>query len=396
MDACALAAAAELRPGVVPPDPQAISRAVSAGITAGNRNRVVFQSEEAGIGAGDLLFSDRLSDGTATFPYGYVGSGAANPLTARYVMCVRSSPNLTTWFVQVLQGFLGEAGGPMNVAALGTATLENSQTNCGIPLGMCSQPGGVAPSFGLTPGHWYSTKFQPGEGAGSNPTGNFNWIDFYPGTPTPGCSGGGANELACIIKGTGQCSLPPVGPASCPNGNNPPPGCVGQTGAENALKAAFNSRFGLYQGGGGVSSGDLAQAPPDFTGYEYNPTTWTAGENAYGGSGTNFQSARAAHLPHQGVPGMPGFSVATSGQLQAQGADRRVVIVPVVDCPAYTPGQNVPIMGYACVLLLNPFRSPGDDVRVEYLGAAGASGSPCATSGLAGGTTGPLVPVLVH
>ena len=33
VDACALAAAAELRPGVVPPDPQAVNRAVSAALT---------------------------------------------------------------------------------------------------------------------------------------------------------------------------------------------------------------------------------------------------------------------------------------------------------------------------------------------------------------------------
>ena len=37
MDACALAAAAELRPGVTPPDSLAVSRAVSAGMTAGNQ-----------------------------------------------------------------------------------------------------------------------------------------------------------------------------------------------------------------------------------------------------------------------------------------------------------------------------------------------------------------------
>src|SRR5687768_18468509 len=52
-DACALAAAAELKPVVNPPDLQAVTRAVSAGITAGTRNRVDLQSarsEERRVG----------------------------------------------------------------------------------------------------------------------------------------------------------------------------------------------------------------------------------------------------------------------------------------------------------------------------------------------------------
>src|SRR5512145_228143 len=44
MDACALAAAAELRPGLTPPDLNAVDRAVNAGKTAGTRNRVDLQA----------------------------------------------------------------------------------------------------------------------------------------------------------------------------------------------------------------------------------------------------------------------------------------------------------------------------------------------------------------
>jgi hypothetical protein len=56
----------------------------------------------------------------------------------------------------------------------------------------------------------------------------------------------------------------------------------------------------------------------------------------------------------------------------------------------------VPLEGYACVLLLHPIGSPGDVVRMEYVGQANDPASPCASSGLAGGTIGPLVPVLVQ
>jgi hypothetical protein len=46
--------------------------------------------------------------------------------------------------------------------------------------------------------------------------------------------------------------------------------------------------------------------------------------------------------------------------------------------------------------MLNPIASPGEIVRMEFLGSASTLGSPCTTYGIAGGTSGPLVPVLVH
>lgn len=398
MDACALAAAGELRPGVSPPDPQAINRAVSAGMTTGNRNRVGFQAVAAGITPGDIWFSDHLSNNSGSFPYGYLPSGSADPATARYAMCARTQGGIPTWFMQVLRGFLGMPPAASSVGALATATRSPSQTSCAIPLGLCRPAGGTAPGFGLVPGQWYGTKFAPGDPPeGVAPTGNFNWIDFFPGKPTPGCPGGGAKELDCILEGGGECNLPPVGPAMCPNGNNPPAGCVGQTGAAESLAHAYSTRFGLYHGGS-VSLSDLAHASPDYTGRLYNPATWTAEQDAYGGSspgGVNFHDARIAHLPYQGSIS-PDYSSASGSQLAEYGADRRVVIVPIVECPVYEKGQNVPVLGYACVLMLNPFFSTGDDVRVEYLGPANDPNSPCATSGLAGGVAGPLVPVLVH
>src|SRR5688572_33349528 len=66
MDACALAAAGELKPGVIPPDTQAIARAISAGITAGTRNRADLQSAAASVTAANIYFSDRLSDNSTT------------------------------------------------------------------------------------------------------------------------------------------------------------------------------------------------------------------------------------------------------------------------------------------------------------------------------------------
>src|SRR5688572_822188 len=137
MDACALAAAGELKPGVNPPDTLSIARAVSSGITAGTRNRVNFQAAPAPITAAHIYFSDRLSDTSATFPFGYVPSASADPATARYVLCARKESGIATWFMQVLQGFLGNAPTTNTVGAWATATLKPAQLNCAIPLGVC-------------------------------------------------------------------------------------------------------------------------------------------------------------------------------------------------------------------------------------------------------------------
>src|SRR5690349_5433927 len=151
-DACALAAATELRPGLVPADADAVNRAISAGLTAGNRNNIGFQSASAGITAADMYFSDRLSNNTTTFPFGYVSSNAANPATAKYVMCAHAATGLTSWLMQTVQSLLGNNAGPNTVFAFGTATTAPAQTNCGIPLGVCSK--GPPPNFGFTKGEW--------------------------------------------------------------------------------------------------------------------------------------------------------------------------------------------------------------------------------------------------
>jgi len=143
-DACALAAASELRPGLAPADTEAVNRAISAGMTAGNRNKVGFQAASAGIAASDIYFSDHLSNNTTTFPFGYVPSNAASPATAKYVMCAHAATGVTSWLMQTVQNLLGNNAGPNTVFAFATATTAPAQTNCGIPLGVCSK--GPAPN----------------------------------------------------------------------------------------------------------------------------------------------------------------------------------------------------------------------------------------------------------
>jgi hypothetical protein len=373
-DACALAAARELDGNT-----DALTRADAAGVLVGTQNLVGFQAAAVALTAADISYSAHLSPNSA-----YETSANADPITAKFAMCKVERSDIGMWFMGVL-GF-----GDQTVRAYAVATLAPSQTTCAIPIGLCKMPGGSAPSFGLMVGQWYGGKFESGT---PSTTGSYNWIDFNPG-------GGGANELKDLFSGPGQCELPPVGTQ------------VGQQGQIAAAADAWNTRFGLYKG-----AYNLTSSPPDFTGNAYtqigigdaSATTWpnAAPQNAYSGTDpsgatANYQSAKAANTPYQssnpaGINGIGAYSIEQSGTLGQFGSQRRVALAPIVDCEALagTNPQTVALQGYACILMLNPIKGP-DDVVMEYLGDPNTTGSPCSSFGLAGGTAGPLVPVLVQ
>ena len=397
-DACALAASYELT-GAPAIAAAAFNRADAAGRTVAQLNKFNFQG--AAVDAADITvgFGTALTAGSS-----WVAAGAA-PANAKYVRCTitRATANghgVTPYFMQVL-GF-----GPATVESIATATLAPAQNNCAVPMALCVK--GAPPNYGYVAGDWISMDFSQSGGGSANYTGNFRWVDFDPGATTPGCSGGGAQELACLLAGTGQCSLPtPItGSCSTSGSGHPTPGCVGQNGAVNSLDKAYNTRFGVYAPGGGYS---IANSPPDYTGNSYSTENWTLGRNAYTGSvggQTNFKAARAAFMPITNPVGVtPSFYAnndtrATQAQHASNGADRRLVIVPIVDCAGFAAGQHAPVRAYACVLMLDPYRRQGNNVvsRLEFIGLSNEPGSPCATSGIAGdsGSMGPMVPALVQ
>lgn len=401
-DGCALAAAGDL-PGSPSIATAAFLRADAAGRLVATQNRVGFQG--AAVANADVTVEFSSTLGSGWLPVG--SSPAAN---SRYVRCTVQKTGIQPYFMQIL-GFGNQA-----VGAMATATLTPAQTNCAVPMGLCILPGGnAANGWNYVSGNWYGIDFQQaGGGNNANYTGNFRWIDFYPSATAPGCSGGGASELACIMQGTGECSLPPpLAPTfSCPNGSNPPAGCVGAQGSINALTKAFNSRFGIYQNGSG--NPQLSTAPPDLSGYAYQTGAtgnWPAGSNAWNGPANgsilNFRAQRAAHQSTINEPGMsPVFfsnpeNATSVANHTAYGADRRLVIVPIINCTSFTGGgQYAPVVAYACVLLLDPLRfvSNNSISKFEYIGPANVLGSPCATTGIAGVSTspGPLVPALVQ
>ncbi|AKU14003.1 hypothetical protein AzCIB_4110 [Azoarcus sp. CIB] len=373
-DACALAASRELTC-----DPSAsvctgsyLENAVAAGTAVAARNTRDFQGSAVTIAPGDVRFYTALAPNESYTPM----PGA--DVNSRFVMCIARAQGIAPWFMQVL------GIGANNVSAYAVATLSKAQTNCAIPIGLCKPPGvpPTSPFDGFTVGQWVTSKLT------ESATGSFDWIDFTPG------DGGGASELANLLKGSGQCTLEAPGP-----GNQ-----VGQQGNIASLGKAWNTRFGIYKGSDSVTS-----APPDWTGISYTQLSWPEKFNAYAGTSAgvlpNYKSARSQYLPYQGPSLGQGYKPSTAFEHQSYGADRRTVVVPVVDCEGWKVSnpQTVAILGYACVLMLHPMTgengpAAGEEVWLEYRGDASDSSSPCATAGSVGGpgSIGPLVPALVQ
>jgi hypothetical protein len=384
MDACALAASSQLRPGLN--DPASLDRAIAYGRTPANRAN--FQAAALDPNAIQFSFAADLAG-----PYtAYGGGGGAGGLAnlARYVRCTYPLDNIPVYFMRVLNGVQ-----QTTVAATAVGTLMPSQHNCGFPVAVCRGAGATAPNWGLTPGQWVSGLGSTGGGGGGpagcsagTGTGNFCWVDFSP-------PAGGASELSALIKGQGQCQTAVSNP-------------IGQTGVAASLVDAWNTRFGIYKRNQIAlgSGGELGSAPPDRTGYAYTALSWPAMANAYPDfSGPGGKRATSAPFnPGSGTGGsginVPGGDQAlTSAQHTQFGRDRRLVLAPIVNCSGFTTSQTVPMDAWACMMLLAPISNPGGgafSARMEYLGPANLPGSPCATSGLAGGTAGPLVPVLVQ
>jgi hypothetical protein len=365
-DACALAASYELTGAPVIPA-AAFPRAEAAGRMIGKQNKVDFQGSAITDGNISVTFGTTLAAGGI-----WTSAGAASPASS-YVRCTITRGGITAYFMGVM-GF-----GAQTVSSLATATLAPAQTNCGIPLGMCRAGTATAtsvPPFGLVPGQWYTGRFKDGGG-------NWNWINFSPPS-------GGEAQLAGLLTGNGQCSL---------NVTNP----VGQPGnMGNAAAKAWNTRFGLYQG-----SSNVTNAPPDFTGYSYTPFDWPTQTNAL----LDFVAKRGTNTPYGSSVAngnaITGLSISnaydpttTIAQHAAHGADRRLVVSPIIDCATLsTSGTHTTnILGWGCVLMLQPIASPNDTIRMEYEGLSSASGSPCASSGVVGSSAsvGPMVPALTQ
>jgi hypothetical protein len=141
----------------------------------------------------------------------------------------------------------------MRVMSFGDQTVEASHRHAGAFVelrhsdGLC-KAGSSPPDYGYVKGQWTTMDFS--DTSDPNYTGNFRWLDFYPDATTPGCPGGGAQELACLIAGTGQCSLPAPTAGGCDKAGGVVPRMRWPRSNVGSLSGG-RPRFGVYKGGGG-------------------------------------------------------------------------------------------------------------------------------------------------
>jgi hypothetical protein len=178
---------------------------------------------------------------------------------------------------------------------------------------------------------------------------------------------------------------------------------VGNPGAIQSIRNAWNTRFGIY-----APSMSPSDGVPDMTGYAYRATNWPnpVPQNAL----PDFLARRAIHAPYgtsvndgntvTGLDVKPNSStVLQAPALATAGADRRLVVAPVINCAGLVSSQTVPVLDWACVLMLHPIdNTPGLTVYLEYEGLTSDPTTPCASVGGVGNglSTGPKVPALVQ
>ena len=346
-DACALAAAYELD-GTA----SQFTRANTAGLDLAAKNKVFFQNDNL---AGTTVQFSTTANG------GYSPAGTA-PANASFVRCDVVKPNVSYWFIQILDAL---APAPPSITATAVANNVPGQSTCAIPIAVC---GNDLPP-GTAVGTWITGILAPNSGnKDSTLNGHFKWVDYTQG-------GGGANELAQILSGElpGGCNLP---------SNNL---YIGTPGFKASLRDDYNTRFGIFK--------NNADAPyiTDFSGVGYYNT---AQQNRYNG---DYLSRRNA--PYSDITDITignNFKYLTSSELATNGTNRRVALSPVVDC------ATLKVERYACMFLLHPLptQSTNDfNMYLEYLGNPSTQATPCGnSSGLAGAGNGigPRVTALIQ
>lgn len=346
-DSCALAAAMEFN-GL----PDATARAYFAGsYVGGQRNYKYFQ---------DALVGQNITVAFSSTLVGpYVPYTSQSGSSVKFVRCTVTENNFVNMFLSVV------GIGKSNLTASGVASLQPSQSACALPMGICKGSKADATNFG------YAINDTITLGSTQN-SGYFTWANVLDSSTT-----GGLSPLVNAFTSYGVCNV-----------NTKSGRCIGiQTGAVSSLYEAWNSRFGMYKSG----SGNLtpAQAIPDLTGYGYKPPPT-------GGAFSDYAIRAAARTPYQGS--IPGYNPVSNVHNLYGASNRRLGLMPVVDCSSASCGSGAkPIIGWACILMLSPIKSP-ENPQIQYLGRADAIGSPCVTAGVPGGAdaTGPLVPGLVQ
>lgn len=395
MDSCALAAAQELdlQPGVGG-GPSAIDRARSAGLTAGNLNRVNFQSP-SWSGKGQLTAAEITFRDTAYAP-------TVDPTVAQYVECRHTQPSVQLWLLKAMGAFTGNTTDFPNthdVAARAVATRAHGQTTCPIPVALKPKTGGTPPNHGFVPGEWVTVLTSQG----ATPGGYIGWANLD----------GSNNASETVAEMNGKCGT---------RVND----TVGTPGTQTVIAEPWNYRFGIYKKLPDFST-DPSYMRPDLSGYAYTASNWPADPardaiacpgasgpcNAWSGakpagahaSAENFVAKRSAFgacspagtvancetIIARSLNSFKNLAASGSGPNShgAWGTNRRIVTVVVTN-------TSNKVIDFVCMFMLQPLSIPMTDVQMEFIGNAGDPSSPCSFSGMPGGVAGPLVPALVR
>jgi len=386
MDACALSAASQLNTGA-----NALTRATAYGkvffkadVNEAVKNKVNFQGMTPNPNILEITFAS-------------INAGPFNvtdPSAAKYVKCRYPLTDLPIYFMQILNPLLTT----QTVSAMAVAKRELPFASC-LPVAVCADPAVSAPPFGYTPGKWMTALDGSAYG-----TGHFGWA----GLTAPGS----AAQLKDALTGSVQCDISDTSQT------------VHGTGVKAGLAKEWNTRFGLY-----APSMSSTKAPPDHTGFAYsdapaNPPAsagnWppippeTEGFSAYSGTNSlaptvpNYVTAANSNMPYNvSAPQPPGFPANQYTVLTPQAmvdlgrTSRRIVTAPIVDCSQWAgtppPQKSLPVKGWACVLMLNPYDESGPPTaprgfaKLEFLSMASDANSPCS-----GGEVNAFAPVLTQ
>ena len=293
------------------------------------------------------------------------------------------------WLRQALGALAGDTAtypNARNVWARAVATRSSAQSTCPLPVALRPKTAGAPPpNYGYERGDWVTLLMS----ASTGQNGYIGWANLD-----------GSNNAAETVEelSGGSCGTV-IGTV------------LGTPGVQQAVATEWNYRFGIYK-----PTANPAVKPPDFTGYSYTTTNWPSGRSAYDGptpfgahpTAANFKTKRQEFASCANTTtslstcetiidrtlnsfqrtAIPGASI--SGGHWQYGSSRRIALVPVTTT---YPGT---VEDYACMLMLQPMNSPPADVQLEYIGNAAEPDSPCTSSGLPGGSAGPLVPVLVR
>ncbi len=369
-DGCALAAAQSLGGS----DGRQLQIAEAAGLAIAERHSVQFQKKPVTLSA-DSTVEFAANIGGPWLRESDLAAGDPAALAMRYARCTIAENGIPTWVVQVLTLLPGVDIGPSMVNASATAQLRPASTTCAIPVAICSEN---VDSINAKVGDWLVGPSTP-DAETSYP---FQWVDLIMDS-----KGSSSADMADMLTGNGACDLPTVGTK------------LKIAGARAGLSSEWNTRFGIY----GQGSATPQNAQPDTSGHAY----WS-GSNTFNDFAKNKRTANTPYTENPDVR-INAKTILGSTQLKEYGGDRRVAIVPVVNCSAAkSASTGYAVQSWACIFMPHPMGQgsggaalscgSGTKVCLEYLGSTSLSGSPCATSGVPGSpsSVGPRVPTLVR